>query len=133
MSVRLLLVDDTEHVRKMLVEILDLHGFQIVAEAGNGHEAVDQAIEHDPDVIVMDLKMPGQDGLEAARRIRAERPDQQVIIYSAYIDEEVQDRARAVGVAVCVPKLSGVEALAREISALAMDLGGGNAEAPQDH
>ncbi len=133
MSVRLLLVDDTEHVRKMLVEILDLHGFQIVAEAADGHEAVRQAIEHDPDVIVMDLKMPGQDGVEAARHIRAERPDQQVIIYSAYIDEDVQARAREVGVAVCIPKLSGVEALAREISALAMDLGGGNAAAPRDH
>jgi DNA-binding NarL/FixJ family response regulator len=132
MSVRLLLVDDTEHVRKMLVEILDLHGFEIVAEAGDGHEAVRQAIEHNPDVIVMDLKMPGQDGVEAARHIREERPDQQVIIYSAYIDENVQTRAREVGVAVCIPKLSGVEALAREISALAMDLGGGNAEGPQD-
>jgi DNA-binding NarL/FixJ family response regulator len=128
MSVRLLLVDDTEHVRKMLVEILDLYGFQIVAEAGDGHEAIRQAMEHDPDVIVMDLKMPGQDGLEAARHIRAERPHQHVIIYSAYIDEDVQTRAREVGVAVCIPKLSGVEALAREISALAMDLGGGGAE-----
>jgi DNA-binding NarL/FixJ family response regulator len=131
MSVRLLLVDDTEHVRKMLVEILELHGFQIVAEAGDGHEAVSQAMEHDPDVIVMDLRMPGQDGVEAARHIRAERPDQHVIIYSAYIDEEVQTRAREVGVAVCIPKLSGVEALAREISALAMDLGGEDPEDPQ--
>jgi DNA-binding NarL/FixJ family response regulator len=131
MSVRLLLVDDTEHVRKMLVEILDLHGFQIVAEAGDGHDAVRQAMEHDPDVIVMDLKMPGQDGIEAARHIREERPNQHVIIYSAYIDEEVQTRAREVGVAVCIPKLSGVEALAREISALAMDLGGEGAEDQQ--
>jgi DNA-binding NarL/FixJ family response regulator len=131
MSVRLLLVDDTEHVRKMLVEILDLHGFQIVAEAGDGHEAVRQAMEHDPDVIVMDLKMPGQDGVETARHIREERPDQHVIIYSAYIDEEVRARAREVGVAVCIPKLSGVEALAREISALAMDIGGGGAKDPQ--
>jgi DNA-binding NarL/FixJ family response regulator len=128
MSVRLLVVDDTEHVRKMLVEILDLHGFEIVAQAADGHEAVRQAAEHDPDVIVMDLKMPGQDGVEAARTIRADRPDQQVIIYSAYIDEKVEARAHEAGVAVCIPKLSGVEGLAREISALAMDLGGGGAE-----
>ena len=124
MSVRLLVVDDTEHVRKMLVDILDLHGFEIVAQAADGHEAVNKAIEHEPDVVVMDLKMPGQDCVEAARHIREARPEQQVIIYSAYIDDNVEARARDVGVAVCIPKLSGVEALAREISALAMDLGG---------
>jgi DNA-binding NarL/FixJ family response regulator len=122
-SVRLLIVDDTEHVRKMLVDILDLHGFQIAGQAGDGHAAVRQAVDLEPDVVVMDLKMPGQDGVEAARRIREARPDQQIIIYSAYVDENVEARAREVGVAMCIPKLSGVEALAREISALAMDLG----------
>ena len=123
MSVRLLVVDDTEHVRKMLVDILDLHGFEVVGQAGDGHEAVRKAVEHDPDVVVMDLKMPGQDGIEAARHMRNARPDQQVIIYSAYVDDNVEARAREVGVAVCIPKGSGVESLAREISALAMDLG----------
>ena len=124
MKVRLLVVDDTEHVRKMLVDILDLHGFEIVGQAGDGREAVRRAEEHDPDIVVMDLKMPGQDGIDAARDIRRTRPDQQVIIYSAYIEENVEARARDVGVAVCVPQLAGVEALAREISARAMDLGG---------
>jgi DNA-binding NarL/FixJ family response regulator len=124
MSVSLLVVDDTEHVRKMLVDILGFHGFEIAGEASDGEQAVARAEESDPDVVVMDLKMPGTDGIEAARRIREGRPDQQVIVYSAYLDEEVEARARDVGVAVCIPKLSGVEALATEISALAMDLGG---------
>jgi DNA-binding NarL/FixJ family response regulator len=122
MSVRLLLAEDTDHVRKMLVDILQLHGFQIVGQAEDGEAAVAAAEASDPDVVVMDLKMPGTDGLEAARRIRAIRPDQPVILYSAYVDELVQARAREVGVAVCIPKMSGVEALAREISAVAMDL-----------
>ena len=123
MTVRLLIADDTEHVRRMLVDILALHGFEIVAEAENGHQAITRATETEPDVVVIDLKMPGTDGIEAARQIREERPDQQVILYSAFIDEDVEARARDVGVAVCIPKLEGVEALAREISALAMDLG----------
>jgi DNA-binding NarL/FixJ family response regulator len=122
-TVKLLIVDDTDHVRRMLVDILSLHGFDIVGEAESGDEAVTKALGHDPDVVVMDLKMPGTDGIEAARQIRNERPDMQVILYSAYVDADVEERARQVGVAVCVPKLSGVEALAREISALAMDLG----------
>ena len=123
MTVRLLIVDDTDHVRRMLVDILALHGFEIVGEAATGQEAVQQARERDPDVVVMDFKMPETDGVEAARQIREQRPDQQVILYSAFVDSEVEARAREVGVAVCIPKLSGVEALAREISALAMDLG----------
>ena len=124
MTVSLLVVDDTEHVRKMLVDILSLHGFEIAGQASDGEQAVARASEMDPDVIVMDLKMPGTDGIEAARRIREGRPDQQVIVYSAYLDDEVEARARDAGIAVCIPKLSGVEALATEISALAMDLGG---------
>ena len=124
MTIRLLIVDDTEHVRTMLVDILGLHGFEIAGQATDGLDAVRKAIEVDPDVVVMDLKMPGMDGLEATRHIREGRPDQQVILYSAYIDEDVEERAREAGVLVCIPKMSGVEALAREISAVALDLGG---------
>jgi DNA-binding NarL/FixJ family response regulator len=123
MSVRLFIAEDTEHVRKMLVDILGLHGFEIVGEAASGEETVQQVAEADPDVVVMDLRMSGLDGLQTARKIREVRPDQQVIIYSAYVDADLEIRAKEAGVAVCVPKMSGVEALAREISAVAMDLG----------
>jgi two-component system chemotaxis response regulator CheY len=123
MSIRLLVAEDTDHVRKMLVDILSLHGFEIVGEAEDGEAAVKAVEAVDPDVVVMDLKMPGLDGLEAARQIRSVRPDQQVILYSAFVDDVVEARAREAGVAVCIPKMSGVEALAREITAVAMDLG----------
>jgi two-component system, chemotaxis family, chemotaxis protein CheY len=123
-TVRLLVVDDTDHVRRMLVEILSMHGFEIAAEAAGGAEAVGEARRADPDIVVMDYKMPGTDGLEATRRIRAERPDQTVILYSAYLDEQLRVRAREAGVAECIAKPSGVEALATEISALAMDIRG---------
>lgn len=123
MTVRLVVVDDTEHVRRMLVEILALHGFDVVGEAANAAEAVAQVDQLDPDVVVMDFKMPGVDGLEATREIRGRRPHQPVILYSAYVDDDLRDRARAAGAAACIPKPAGVEALATEISAIAMDLG----------
>lgn len=125
MTVRLLVVEDTEHVRKMLLDILELHGFEIVGDAESGAEALQRVEAADPDVVVLDYMMPEMDGLEVARRIREDRPDQQVILYSAYIDEELERGAKDAGVAVCVPKMAGVEELAREITAVAMDLGDG--------
>lgn len=123
MTVRVLVVDDTDHVRGMLVAILGLHGFDVVGQAAGADEALRRAEELGPDVIVMDYKMPGKDGLEATREIREALPEQRVILYSAYIDQDLRQRAREAGVMACVPKASGVEALATEISALVMDLG----------
>jgi DNA-binding NarL/FixJ family response regulator len=124
-----MIVDDTDHVRRMLVEILTFHGFDVVGEAADGAQARELAVDVKPDVVVMDYKMPGTDGLEATRRIRDEIPDQTVILYSAYLDDQLRARAREAGVSACIAKPSGVEALATEISALAMDIrGGGGSE-----
>lgn len=122
MSARVIVVDDTEHVRNMIADILILHGFEIVGRAATAPEAVDLTVEVAPDVVVMDYKMPDVDGLEATRQIRGKVPDQQVIMYSAFLTPAVIDEAREAGVTVCIPKGSGVEALATEISALVMDL-----------
>ncbi|MCA1726590.1 MAG: response regulator transcription factor [Actinobacteria bacterium] len=125
MTVRLMVVEDTDHVRKMLLDILELHGFEIAGEAGSGEQAIERVRASDPDVVIVDYMMPEMDGLEVARRIREQRPDQQMILYSAYVDDELERGAQDAGIAVCVPKMAGVEELAREITAVAMDLGDG--------
>ena len=68
MGQRVLIVDDTEHVREMLEAMLELDGFDVVGAAASGEDAIPLAVEKQPDVIVMDYKMPGMDGLAASRR-----------------------------------------------------------------
>ena len=121
-GVRVLVVDDTAHVRDVVVEMLRLDGFDVVGVAGDGAEAVQVAVDTDPHVIVMDLKMPEVDGLEATRRVRAVRPGQQVVLYTAYVDAEVEREAAEAGVALCLGKVEGLPRLERELTRLTLSV-----------
>lgn len=120
MSVRVMIVDDTDHVREMLASMLELDGFDVVGKASSGHEAVSIVDAADPHIVVMDYKMPGQDGLTTTKLIRNTHPDVPVILYTAYLDEMLQQEARDAGVSVCVGKVEGLETLERQISALCL-------------
>ena len=122
MAMKVLVVDDTDHVRSMLVDMLELDGFDVVGQAASGEEAVALALEADPDVIVMDYKMPNLDGLGAARSIRAERPTQAIILYTAYLDAQLEARAKEAGVAMCIGKVEGLNELERHIAELCRDI-----------
>jgi CheY-like chemotaxis protein len=102
----------------MLRNMLELDGFVVVAEAGSGVEAVEIIGSADPDVVVVDYKMPDVDGLETARRLREIRPEQVMILYTAFVDPELERKARDVGVSVVLGKVEGLESLEREISRL---------------
>ena len=123
MNVRVLVVDDTDHVRRMLAEMLELDGFDVVGQSASGVEAVTLAQEVSPDVVVMDYKMPGMDGLEASKNIKANRPDQAIVLYTAYLDPELEIQAKEAGVAMCVGKIEGLNQLERHITELTRDLG----------
>lgn len=119
---RVLVVDDTDHVRATIVDMLTLDGFDVVAAASGGEQAVALAVLHDPHVVVMDLRMPGVDGLEATRLLRARRPGQQVLLFTAYTDAVIEQQAREAGVALCLSKVEGIGQLARELSRLTLAL-----------
>ncbi|MQB00333.1 MAG: response regulator [Actinobacteria bacterium] len=122
MSVRVLVVDDTDHVRTMLVDMLQLDGFEVCGEAASGPDAMASAGRLDPEVIIMDYKMPGMNGLEASRAIREQRPNQPIILYTAYLDPKLEEEARQAGVAICIGKVEGLGRLERHITELARDL-----------
>lgn len=86
---RLLVVDDHEVVRQGLVAMLERRpNFQVVAEAGTVAEAIDMARRHQPDLVIMDVRLPDGSGIEACREIRAELPQTKVVILTSYPDEE---------------------------------------------
>ena len=86
---RLLVVDDHEVVRQGLVALLERReAFQVVAEAGTVAESIEQARRHQPDIVIMDVRLPDGSGIEACRAIRAELPDTRVVMLTSYPDEE---------------------------------------------
>jgi DNA-binding NarL/FixJ family response regulator len=92
---RVLLVDDHHGFRKELRLLLEDCGIVVVAEGENGQEAVELATGTDADVLLMDLRMPVMDGLEAARALRDRVPALPVIILSAYEDPALKSEADA--------------------------------------
>jgi len=99
-TLSLLIVDDHEVVRQGLVALLDRReGFQVVAEAGTAAEAVEQARRFQPDIVVMDVRLPDGTGIEACREIRAELPATRVVMLTSYPDEEAVLSAIVAGAA----------------------------------
>src|SRR5881296_1917177 len=94
---RVLIAEDETLIRLDLRELLEQAGFEVCAEARDGLEAVELAREAEPDVAVLDVKMPRLDGIEAARRILDERPIP-IVMLTAYGQEELVSRAVEAGV-----------------------------------
>jgi DNA-binding NarL/FixJ family response regulator len=118
--IRVLVVDDQGLVREGLMTLLDAaDGITPVAAAHDGEEAVALAARHLPDVVLMDLRMPKLDGVEATRRIRQARPATEVVVLTTHADEaSILDAMRA-GARGYLTKDAGIAEIARAIQAAA--------------
>lgn len=101
-----LLVDDEPDVRLLLRKMIEAEndGLFVAGEAADGHEAVAAVDRLNPTVVVLDERMPAMSGMEAAAAIIATRPDQPIVLCTAHLDDELRERASAVGIAECVAK-----------------------------
>jgi DNA-binding NarL/FixJ family response regulator len=93
-------------------------GFEICGEASNGLEAIEMARKLDPSLVVLDLYMPGINGLETARRLRRLVRPPPVILYSMNAEEIAEDQARECGVAAVVSKAEGIRSLIKKAHAI---------------
>ena len=96
MATRVVIAEDEAIIRLDLKETLEEEGYEVVGETGRGDEAVELVKEHEPDIAILDIKMPGLDGLSAAREIAGERRAA-VLILTAFSQRDLIEKARDAG------------------------------------
>jgi DNA-binding NarL/FixJ family response regulator len=100
-----LIVDDNADMRRLVRLLVDLaEGIDVVAEAADAREAIDQWRAHRPDVVVLDYRLPDRNGLDVAEQILAEAPETAIVMFSAFLDDIAIDRAERLGVREVIPK-----------------------------
>lgn len=118
-KIRVILADDHAVVRKGIREFLEAEDdIVVVAEATDGSEALDLVVRHEPDVAVLDVQMPGVGGIEATRRIKAERPGVRVLILTAYDEDPYIFALLQAGASGYILKTAGSRELAEAVRAV---------------
>lgn len=97
MAYRVLIADDAGFVREILRMVCVSYGYEVVAEAQDGEEAVSLAIQHQPDVVIIDLVMPKLNGIAAAEAIKSSCPDTQLVAISTLDQSEMSEKAMHAG------------------------------------
>ncbi|MFA1543937.1 response regulator [Actinomadura monticuli] len=119
MKTRILVVDDQTVVREGLVLLLELlPGIDVAGACGDGEQAVAMVAELRPDVVLMDLRMPRMDGVEATRRIKEAHPDVGIVVLTTYADDDSIFAALRAGARGYLTKDAGADEIARAVDAV---------------
>ena len=107
-AVTVLVVDDEDDIRQLVRAVLEGAGLQVIEEAVDGLTALDtlETLKAPPvpTVIVLDNRMPGLTGLEVAERVLEHIPDQRIVLFSAFLNDEIIEHARDLGISACAAK-----------------------------
>lgn len=117
--IRTIVADDDPLARRLVKDALQADGITVIAEASGGREAVELSVHYKPDVVIMDLLMPGIDGLEATRRIQASQPEVRVVVLTSSEDEELGMHTLRGGAAGFLNKTVDLDALPRAVRGVA--------------
>ncbi|HEU0192568.1 MAG TPA: response regulator transcription factor [Gaiellales bacterium] len=118
-GIRILIAEDNSLLRGVLRDALEEAGMTVVREAADGAEAVAVAERERPDVVVMDMRMPNLDGIEATGRIAAAGWAMPVVVLSAYDEPQMVEAALSAGAASCLKKGIGLDELIAAVRAAA--------------
>jgi DNA-binding NarL/FixJ family response regulator len=119
MTMHVVVADDHTLVRQSVMKALDtIDGVEVVAEAADGPAALAAVAAHDPDLVVLDIAMPGADGLTIAEQLRRERPELKVLFLSMHDDDASLQRAVAMGADGFVSKSASIDELLEALRAI---------------
>ena len=118
MAIRVLIADDHDAIRKGVATILSHDGIEVCGEASNGIEAVTNAVQLRPDIVILDLTMPLMDGFEAARKLHKVLPDIPILIYSMHGSDQLIKEIRRLGLQGFVSKSDISKVLPEAVNAV---------------
>jgi two-component system response regulator NreC len=118
--IKLMLVDDHDVIRTGLRSFLETQpGFQVIAEANNGRQALEKAREIQPDIVLMDITMPDMDGMEATLQLKKLYPDCQILVLTVHADKQYFMKMLSVGASGYLTKQAAADELVAAIQAVA--------------
>lgn len=128
---RILIVDDSRGWRARVREILAAHPeWKIISEASDGQEAVQEARELQPDIVVLDIAMPRLNGIEAAKMIRKKSPKSRIVFLTLDNDKDIMKAALDIGQTAYVTKAKAATELCEAVAASLREMSGGSGDCP---
>ncbi len=104
MSTTIMVVDDSPFASKQIKDIVEDNGYEVIAYAKDGEEAIELYKEQKPDIVILDIIMPGINGLETAEILKKQDPEVKILMLSSLCDSGTMDEVKSIGVKHLIPK-----------------------------